>query len=57
MPEFPEDRPRTYDPDLVWDEVSQTWVSTAALLEQGGSRYRTQLVVVGKDLVYYSERE
>ena len=54
---FPEDRPSGYDPDLVWDEVTQAWVSTAALLEQGGSRYRSQLVVVGKDLVYYSERE
>lgn len=57
MPDFPEDRPAGYDEDKVWDEVSQMWVSTAVLLEQGGSRYRSQLVVVGKDLVYYSERE
>jgi hypothetical protein len=55
MPDFPEDRPGSYDEDLVFDEATQTWGSDETLLTQGGSRYRTQIVAVGKDQVYFEE--
>jgi hypothetical protein len=50
---FPPVRPSVYDPDLVWDEDTQAWVSDEDLLRRDGSRHKTQLVVVGKDLIYF----
>jgi len=53
--DFPSDRPDTYDEDLVFNWDTGTWVSTESLLAEGGSRHRTQLVAVGKGLVYFEE--
>ena len=53
MPAYPEDRPGTYDESKVWDENTQTWVTTEDLLRKGGSRYRSILVAIGKDLIYF----
>ena len=50
---FPATRPGSYDPDLVFDEDTGTWTSDADLLTRDGSRHKTQLVAVGKDLIYY----
>lgn len=54
-PAFPPARTGAYDEDSVWDEDTGTWGSDEALLKAGGSRYRAQLIVVGKDLIYYEE--
>jgi hypothetical protein len=43
MADWPEDRPESYDPDLVWDEGTESWISVDA---RGGSRYQVQIVVV-----------
>jgi hypothetical protein len=56
MPGFPEDRPQSYDEDLVYNEDTGTWGSNETRLREGGSRHRAQLVAVAKDLVYYEER-
>ena len=53
LPAFPKTRPAGYDPDLVFDEDTGTWVSDADLLTRDGSRYHQQLVTVCKDLIYY----
>jgi len=50
---FPEDRPDEYDENLVFDEDTQTWVSTEDLLRKGGSRYRSVFIAIAKDLVYF----
>lgn len=55
MPDFPEDRPDGYDESKVWDEDNQIWVTTEDLLRKGGSRYRSVLIAIGKDLVYFEE--
>lgn len=52
---FPPDRPGSYDPDLVFNEDTGQWTSDEDLLRRDGSRHKTQLVVVGKDLIYYGE--
>ena len=52
---FLRDRAGTYEEDSVWDEDTGTWGSDEELLKAGGSRYRAQLVVVAKDLIYYEE--
>lgn len=55
LPTFPATRPGDYDDDKVWDEDTGTWTSDEDLLRRDGSRHKTQLVCVGKDLIYYSE--
>ncbi len=52
---FPATRPQSYDPDSVYNEDTGTWTSDEDLLRRDGSRHKTQLVVVGKDLIYYGE--
>ena len=55
MPDFPPARPLDYNEDLVYNEDTGTWGSDEGLLKAGGSRYRAQLVVVAKDLIYFQE--
>ena len=55
VPDFPADRPVSYDPDLVFDDVTGTWVDSEELLAGNGSRYRGQLVAIGRSLIYYEE--
>ncbi|MBE3144983.1 MAG: hypothetical protein IMZ61_13860 [Planctomycetes bacterium] len=50
---FPTTRPVGYDADLVFDPDTETWGSDEDLLAKDGSRHKTQLVMVGMDLVYY----
>jgi hypothetical protein len=52
---FPAERAEAYNPDLVFDDVTGTWVTDEELLAKGGSRYRSQFVCVGMDLIYYEE--
>ena len=52
---FPAERADDYDPDLVFDEDTGTWVSDEELIARGGSRYHSQFVCVGKSLIYYEE--
>jgi hypothetical protein len=52
---FPAERAVDYNPDLVFDEDTGTWVTDKELLAGNGSRYRSQLVCVGMDLIYYEE--
>lgn len=52
---FPATRPGDYDPDKVFNEDTGQWTSDEDLLRRDGSRHKTQLVAVGKDLIYYSE--
>lgn len=52
---WPDTRPVTYDEDLVWDEDADDWVSVNS---EGGSRYQTNLIVIGYDndgngVIYY----
>ena len=42
-------RPITYDPSLVWDPGTGTWVSDMDLLAAGGGRYHQQIVMIGRD--------
>ncbi|HUV66596.1 MAG TPA: hypothetical protein VMW24_22095 [Sedimentisphaerales bacterium] len=53
LPTFPATRPGAYDPDLVFDEDTQTWTDDADLLTRDGSMHHVQLVCVGMDLIYY----
>lgn len=50
---FPSSRPAGYDADKVFDEDTGTWTSDADLLTKDGSRHKTQLVMIGMDLIYY----
>ena len=50
---FPSTRSSDYDPDLVFDDDTGTWTDDEDLLARDGSRHKTQLVCVGKDLIYY----
>ncbi|MCJ7829000.1 MAG: hypothetical protein MUP81_04590 [Dehalococcoidia bacterium] len=50
---FPSSRPAGYDADKVFDEDTGTWTTDADLLTKDGSRHKTQLVMVGMDLIYY----
>lgn len=52
---FPAERAVDYDPDLIFDDVTGTWVTDEELLAGNGSRYRSQFVCVGMDLIYYEE--
>ncbi len=44
--EWPVDRPVGYDPDLYWDEESETWGSTRVTIPGAFAEY---LVAVGED--------
>ena len=47
------DRPVSYDPDMVWDETSATWVVNDA---RGGGRYSSRLVVINdQGEIYFGE--
>ena len=48
---WPEDRPGGYDPDLYWDEQSQTWSSTYVTMP--GNRVEHVLVISDKGYVYF----
>jgi hypothetical protein len=45
----------TYDPTLVWDPETGTWVSDAGLLAAGGGRYHQQIIMVGRDAGGYGK--
>lgn len=48
---FPHSRRSDYDPDLVWDEETETWVAFESIDISGGGLYQNQLVAVGMDSV------
>lgn len=43
---WPDTRPVAYDETLIWDEETGAWIAADG---SGGSRYQTQLVVVGQN--------
>lgn len=48
---FPEDRPGTYDADLYWDEVNDTWTATRFA---GQGSYTEYVLAIGeKGEVYF----
>lgn len=44
MSSWPEDRAETYDPDLTWDEESETWVSSIV----GPGRHKKSVIAIGQ---------
>lgn len=57
MAEWIQERPGSYNPDEVWDEDTETWVTCDA---RGNSRYTNRFVVIGSDdigngVIYYGE--
>lgn len=44
-----------YNPTLVWDPVTGTWVSDMSLLAAGGGRYHQQIVTIGRNSSGYGE--
>lgn len=52
---FPGDRPDDYDPDLVYDEDSGTWVTDEDINKLSGGRYRTTLVFACNYQIYFLE--
>lgn len=64
MPSFPDARPASYDPDLIWvpgewtdpdTYVPPEWGEPSRYFATGGGQWGQQLVVVGNGKVYYSE--
>jgi len=52
---WPDERPETYDPALVWDEDTGQWIAADG---SGGSHYQENLVVIGQNgdgegVIYY----
>jgi len=41
-----EDRPEVYDPSLVYDELTETWVADDG---RGGARYRNTFLVIAQN--------
>lgn len=52
---FPGDRPENYEPDLVFDEDTGTWVTNEDINRLGGGRYRTTIVTVSNYQIFYEE--
>lgn len=51
------DRPDDYDPDAMWDEDTQSWVTIG---QSGGERYQTNFIAIGQGstgngVIYYEE--
>jgi len=56
MTNWPDDRPESYNPDVVWDETEEEWSADPAIFNRTGARYRQYVVaIVEGDTIYYGE--
>lgn len=42
-----ESRPESYDPDKIYDEISQAWYGVDEYEQKSGNRFKKTIVVVG----------
>ena len=52
---FPDERQPDYNPDLVFDEDTGTWVTDEDINRLGGGRHRTTLVVACNRQIYFQD--
>jgi len=53
MANWPDARPVGYDSDKGWDETNDVWSTSETYKAKGGGKYRTQIIVVAEDKIYF----